>query len=284
MRKPEEFFYLTNATVQLSYYYPMTLSTISFEKGLVNSRAPAHKMAPDMPPEDFSFMISTSTLATHTFDDAPALDIIFVPGGMGNVALEQAGNTAMEDFVARRFGAADYVLSVCTGALTLARSGVLAGRKATTNKWAWAYTTSFGNNVTWVPSARWVADGKVWTSSGVASGLDMTYAFLKQLYGEENLDRVMNTVEYAPHTDPHWDPFSVVNKVSQFAPNRSVEMQALLLISRFRFQEQIPVARSKIVSSRSGCNCDLGNELRASTLLNSLSQSQDSNRRGHLDF
>ena len=46
-------------------------------------------------------------------------------------------------------------------------------------------------------------------------GMDMTYAFLQNLYGADNADvaTVMNTIEYAPHTDPHWDPFSVVWKV-----------------------------------------------------------------------
>jgi len=42
----------------------------------------------------------------------------------------------------------------------------------------------------------------------------MTYAFLKHLYGEEPIDKMMNIIEYAPHTDAHWDPFSVVFDVS----------------------------------------------------------------------
>jgi len=42
----------------------------------------------------------------------------------------------------------------------------------------------------------------------------MTYAFLKSVYGTDDLDGIMNTIEYAPHTDPHWDPFSVVYDVS----------------------------------------------------------------------
>jgi hypothetical protein len=37
----------------------------------------------------------------------------------------------------------------------------------------------------------------------------MTYAFMKSLYGTGDLDPVMNSIEYAPHTNPHWDPFSV---------------------------------------------------------------------------
>jgi hypothetical protein len=41
--------------------------------------------------------------------------------------------------------------------------------------------------------------------------MDMVYAFSKHLTGDEAMvDKVMNIIEYAPHTDPHWDPFSVV--------------------------------------------------------------------------
>lgn len=44
----------------------------------------------------------------------------------------------------------------------------------------------------------------------------MMFAFMKHLYGEkdESLQSVMNTMEYAPHADPNWDPFSIVWKVS----------------------------------------------------------------------
>jgi hypothetical protein len=44
-------------------------------------------------------------------------------------------------------------------------------------------------------------------------GLDMTYAFVKHLYGDELVNTWMNNIEYAPHTDPDWDPFSVVHDV-----------------------------------------------------------------------
>lgn len=45
-------------------------------------------------------------------------------------------------------------------------------------------------------------------------GLDMTYAFMKHVYGTDELDPIMNGIEYAPHTNPDWDPFSVVHNVS----------------------------------------------------------------------
>lgn len=198
----------------MSYYYNMTLATIAETVGPVTARPPLHRMAPDLPPMDLSYMINPQVVATHSFETAPKLDILLVPGGTGNVALEQNNNTKVEDFIRARFPELEYLLSVCTGAITLAKSGVLEGRRATSNKAEWAQTLTHGKNVTWVPSARWVVDGNVWTSSGVAAGMDMAYAFLKELYGDHPLDAYMNNVEYAPHTDATWDPFSVVHNVS----------------------------------------------------------------------
>jgi putative intracellular protease/amidase len=148
----------------------MTIAIIASEAGPVTTLPPPHVMMAGKPPVDLSYMLRTSLVATHSFRDAPALDVLLVPGGVGNMALEQANNTSVEDFIARRFDQVDYLLSVCTGSVSLAKSGVLAGHKATTNKASWEWATSHGENISWVPTARWTQDGKIWTSSGVAAG------------------------------------------------------------------------------------------------------------------
>jgi transcriptional regulator GlxA family with amidase domain len=153
--------------------------------------------------------------ATHDPTTAPPLDLLMVPGGIGN----RGNNTLwIEEFLQQRYNTTDYVASVCTGAMILARSGVLDNKRATSSKWGWKDVVVHGKNVTWVPNARWVKDeesaGKVWTSSGVAAGMDMTYALFSWLYGNEKLNETMNIVEYSPHTDEHWDPYAVVHKVS----------------------------------------------------------------------
>jgi putative intracellular protease/amidase len=148
----------------------MTLSVIAAAIGPVTSGSPPHRMGDGMSPMDLGHMLQPTVVATHTFRNAPALDVLLIPGGVGNVVLEQAGDTSVEDFVRLRFNQVDYLLSVCTGAISLAKAGVLDGRRATTNKGAWKQATLSGKNVTWVPTARWVTDGKVWTSSGVSAG------------------------------------------------------------------------------------------------------------------
>ncbi|KAK6541986.1 hypothetical protein TWF694_007759 [Orbilia ellipsospora] len=203
----------------ISAYYPLTLSMISFQTGPVTAVAPPHIMVPGQPPVDLSYMIAPKLVATHTFDNAPELDILLIPGGMGNMALAQQNNTSVEDFIISRYPRLEYLQSVCTGSVSLARAGVLKRKKATTNKSSWAWVTGFGEKINWVPTARWTEDGKIWTSSGVSAGMDMTYAFLKMFYGTDDpkttdtLTQVMNGMEYAPHTDPHWDPYGVVYNV-----------------------------------------------------------------------
>jgi putative intracellular protease/amidase len=191
----------------------MTLSIISEKLGPVTSASPPHTL-PDGTIVSTINQVNSYTIATHTPQDAPHLDLLLVPGGFGS--WELGSEPWIEEFIRERFDDTDYIASICTGSMSLAKAGVLEGKRATTNKWAWAWVVQHGVNVTWVPSARWTQDGKVWTSSGVAAGMDMTYALLSWMYGSGKVNDTMNSIELAPHTDEHWDPYAVVHKVCIF--------------------------------------------------------------------
>ncbi|EKG09171.1 ThiJ/PfpI [Macrophomina phaseolina MS6] len=189
----------------------MSLSIISKRAGPVSSSYPPRQLPNGeiIPNPE----INSSVVATHTPENAPPLDLLMVPGAP--VANVNSGNdTWREDFIKARFNSTDYVASVCTGAMSLAKAGVLENKRATTNKLDWSEVVKYGKNVIWVPSARWTHDGKIWTSSGVAAGMDMTYALLSWMYGSGKVNATMNLIELAPHTNEHWDPYAVVHKVS----------------------------------------------------------------------
>ena len=145
----------------------------------------------------------------HAYGDAPAPDIVLVPGGIGTRPLAKDGGFL--SWLSEYAGPAGYVTSVCTGSALLAAAGLLDGRRATSNKRSFAWVTQQGPKVEWVPQARWVVEGNRWTSSGVAAGMDMAVALIAEILGEETAARVSDGVEYEPHRDPSWDPFAAKN-------------------------------------------------------------------------
>ena len=121
-----------------------------------------------------------------------------------------------------------YLLTICTGSALVAQTGLLDGRKATSNKRSWSWVIAQGPRVNWVGQARWVVDSpastadeaiggvtsnngvSIWTSSGIAAGMDMAFAWVKEVYGTEIADGLANSLEYERHVDSGWDPYAVV--------------------------------------------------------------------------
>lgn len=150
-------------------------------------------------------------LPSHTFIDAPHLDVLIVPGGIGTDA-----DVGIEiDFIRRTYPSLQYIISVCTGAGLLARAGLLDGRNATTNKAAWGPTTALGPRVHWITHARWVHDGNLWTSSGVSAGIDVLFAWMEAVFGNATATEVANTLEYERHLNASWDPFAELWNLTQ---------------------------------------------------------------------
>ncbi|MEM7468509.1 MAG: DJ-1/PfpI family protein [Pseudomonadota bacterium] len=147
-----------------------------------------------------------STVAEYSFADAPALDMVLLPGGYGTFA--ESENAAMLAFLKRREHDADTVMSVCSGSGVLATAGLLDGRKATSNKLFFSAITGGSENVDWQKNARWVEDGKYFTSSGVSAGTDMSLAVIAKHYGAERAQQVAVMTEYEWQSDPDTDAFT----------------------------------------------------------------------------
>ncbi|KAI8819421.1 DJ-1/PfpI family protein [Fimicolochytrium jonesii] len=156
--------------------------------------------------------VGETILPTHTLLTAPKLDILIVPGGLGTRS--EVNNTDISAFINARYPELEYLLSVCTGAALLAKSGVLDGRRATGTKFSWKFITGQSDKVEWVPRARWVEDGNVLTSSGVTAGMDMMYYFVGKLYGEKLATRLTNVIEYIPIKNSTFDPFADIWNVT----------------------------------------------------------------------
>jgi putative intracellular protease/amidase len=179
-----------------------------------NSPPPPPSSSPPYPLTRFAEHI----VPTHTFADAARLplDVLLVPGHSGG-HIPAATHAPAAAFVAAAFPRLQYLLSVCSGARVLADAGVLAGRRATTNKFGWRQITTesaAARRVRWVPQARWVVDGNVWTASGISAGIDMALAFVRHLHGAPLAQWLADTMEYEWHKDAAWDPYAVLNNLT----------------------------------------------------------------------
>ncbi|KAJ7684361.1 class I glutamine amidotransferase-like protein [Mycena polygramma] len=137
-------------------------------------------------------------------------DIIWVPAGP--VPNPQTGehNVPKEEiaFIVAQAHKAKYVLSVCGGSVYLALAGLLSGKRATTNKAFYRATVAVTpKDIQWVPKARWVVDGNIWTSSGVTAGNDMALAFIDHLVGPRAARFIRGAVEIRETTQDD-DPFA----------------------------------------------------------------------------
>ena len=148
----------------------------------------------------------TKSIVDCSFREAQEFDLLLVPGGSGT--RHEVGNQLLLDWLKDQSQRATFVTSVCTGSALLAKAGVLDGVRATTNKMAFDWVTSQSSLVQWEKQARWVEDGKFFSSSGVSAGIDMSLAVIAQLVSPELADHAANFAEYEWHRDPSWDPFA----------------------------------------------------------------------------
>ncbi|MBI5285747.1 MAG: DJ-1/PfpI family protein [Chloroflexi bacterium] len=132
----------------------------------------------------------------YTFESAPEASMICVPGGFGT--RPGMDHEPLLSYIRRAGAGAQWVTSVCTGAMLLQRAGFLEGKRATTHWGALKEFRDLGGNVEVVEKQRWVHDGNVITAAGVSAGIDMALYLVGQLKSPEDARKVQRFMEYDP--------------------------------------------------------------------------------------
>ena len=133
--------------------------------------------------------------------------------GRFQTTLHRPINERLNNWIIETSKNAEFVMAVCTGTVLLATTGLIDGRKATTNKKDFTATIHHGPNVEWVKEARWVEDGKFLTSSGVSAGMDMALGAIAHMLDEETAEQVATFAEYTWHRDRDDDPFAAIHRL-----------------------------------------------------------------------
>ena len=127
----------------------------------------------------------------YTIQDCPPPDILLVPGGSGT--RREMHNQVLLDWIEQCFEHSELLLSVCTGALLLAKAGLLENLAATTHHLSIDLLKEVAPNTEIRAGDRFVDNGKIILSAGISAGIDMSLYVVGKLLGKTT---ALETAEY----------------------------------------------------------------------------------------
>jgi putative intracellular protease/amidase len=133
------------------------------------------------------------SMVDHDFESAPRATILVVPGGDVHDVQRDAATLA---WLRKQAASSEHVFSICTGSFILGATGLLDGQSATT------FHTAIDSMQREFPRAkilrdrRWVDNGKIVTSAGLASGIDTSLHVVEEVRGRRAAQSVALTLEY----------------------------------------------------------------------------------------
>ncbi|WP_242275777.1 DJ-1/PfpI family protein [Bacillus cereus group sp. BfR-BA-01445] len=170
---PFEVFSVTEANEEK----PFTVYTVSQNGEMITARN-GLKVKPD-----------------YSIENLPPIDILIIPGGLGAREYE-IKNEVVIKWIRQQMKEVKLMTSVCTGALLLAKAGLLEGVKATTH---WASIQIFKKdfpNVEVIENVKFVDEGHIITSAGISAGINMSFHIVKNLLGVEIAEETAKSMEY----------------------------------------------------------------------------------------
>ena len=132
--------------------------------------------------------------AKHSIDEIEKADIVIIPGS--NIAfIQEMKNKKVLNWIRKINETTQKTVSVCTGSIILAATGLLDGKKATSHWKPIELLRDFG--VTPVRE-RIVEEGKFITAAGVSAGIDMAIYLANEISGENEAKASQLMIEYDP--------------------------------------------------------------------------------------
>ncbi|WP_312117651.1 DJ-1/PfpI family protein [Brevibacillus reuszeri] len=158
-------------------HQPFLVETVS-EKGRIVIACNGLKVQPD-----------------YSFDTAPPFDLLIIPGGIGAKERE-IHNEHVIKWITNQMESVQLMTSVCTGALLLAKAGLLDDKMATTH---WASLDRLEKEFPQVlvqREVKFVDEGNVITSGGISAGINMSFHVVKRLLGSDVARETAKMMEY----------------------------------------------------------------------------------------
>ena len=127
-------------------------------------------------------------------EDCPQPQVLIIPGGFGTRALLH--KPALLEWIQKRAAKAELTMSVCTGALVLAKAGLLDGLRATTHYKRLDLLRELAPHTEIVDTERFVDNGRIITAAGISAGIDASLHVVERLLGREAAEETARHMEY----------------------------------------------------------------------------------------
>jgi transcriptional regulator GlxA family with amidase domain len=170
---PFEVFALTD---ELRHHEAFHTFTVATDPGSVRARN-GLKVVPDF-----------------TLENCPSPHVLVIPGGSGTRALLK--KPALLEWLRTKARTAEIVMSICTGALVLAKAGLLDGLRITTHHTALDLLRELAPAAIVDPSQRFHDNGKIITAAGISAGLDSSLHVVARLLDPDAAEATAYQMEY----------------------------------------------------------------------------------------
>lgn len=132
-------------------------------------------------------------LPDHDFHAHPPIDILLIPGGVATAELDKPDTLSWVSTCAAQ---ASITASICTGAFILAKAGILSAGPVTTHWEDQADLASMFPALQVISGPRWVDQGAVLSSAGIAAGIDMSLHLVERLCSRELAEATARQMDY----------------------------------------------------------------------------------------
>lgn len=140
---------------------------------------------------------------TFSLETCPQPDILVIPGGGGKRpdgtlfgTRREKSNMMLLEWIKEKSKSTELILSVCTGALLLAKAGMMDGLRATTHHKALEELQNDAPTATIVANERIVDNGTIIFSGGISAGIDASFHVVSKLLGKESAKESADYMEY----------------------------------------------------------------------------------------
>lgn len=131
----------------------------------------------------------------YSIDNCPQADILIIPGGFGSRPLLK--HEKLIAWIAEQSQKVEWLLSVCTGALLLAKAGLLKNCQATTHHGAFEQLQQISPSTQVIKDQRFIqASDRIFTSGGISAGIDLSLYLVEKLTSPETRAAIVEEMEY----------------------------------------------------------------------------------------